>query len=126
MATPDYTQTELNLSCEDLIYLPDDIDKYTNLKILHCYDNKIIQLDNLPQNLKELYCQDNKITQLDNLPQNLEKLCCNLNKITKLNNLPNSLIDMECNYNPLQYDFKPTLANIRHYLANVSSITSIG
>ena len=68
------------------------------IKFLDCSHNKITQLDNLPPCLKELYCIDNKITQLDNLPQSLEIL--------------------NCSGNPLQYDFKPTLENIRSYVAS--------
>ena len=56
---------------------------------------------------------------MDNLPPNLEKLYCYNNKIAKLNNLPNRLEELKCNKNPLQYDFEPTLANIRNYLASI-------
>ena len=76
-------------------------------------------MDNLPQSLKDLGCSQNNITQLDNLPLNLEMLYCDSNQITKLNNLPQSLNTLTCSGNPLQYDFKPTLANIRNYLSSM-------
>jgi len=80
----DYNITKLNISNKGLTKLtklPDDIDKYTNLKILYCRENKITSLDNLPPTLKELYCYSNEITSLDNLPPTLEKLECNNNKL---------------------------------------------
>lgn len=51
----DYTVEELDLSDRELTKLPDDISKYTNLKILYCYYNKLTQLDNLPDSLEILY-----------------------------------------------------------------------
>ena len=53
---PDYTITELKISNKNLKKLPDDIDKYNNLEILRCSDNKITSLDNLPPNLEKLVC----------------------------------------------------------------------
>ena len=60
----------------------------------------------------------NYITNLDNLPLNIEILNCDHNKITKLNNLPQSLHTLCCFGNPLEYDFEPTLENIRSYIAS--------
>ena len=98
----DYNIKELYISSQELTELPDDIDKYTNLKELNCNYNKITSLDNLPPTLKVLYCWKNKITSLDNLPSKLEVLYG---------------VD-----NPLKYDFEPTLENIRNY--NASRILS--
>ncbi len=39
MEIPDYTITELNLFNKQLVNLPEDINKYTNLKKLVCYYN---------------------------------------------------------------------------------------
>jgi Leucine-rich repeat (LRR) protein len=66
MSIPDYTITELNLYDKDLIKLPNDIYKYTNLQKLDCSYNNISSLDNLPQNLQKLYYSNNNITSLDN------------------------------------------------------------
>ena len=138
----DYSQiTELDLSNRELTELP-DLSMYVNLvtlncsennltqlynlppnlKTLDCYWNKITQLDNLPHNLERLYCDRNKLTQLDNLPPNLEILSCGVNKILQLDNLPPNLKELICNINPLQYDFKPTLKNIRNYNAKGTKV----
>ena len=114
----DYSITELNISYQGLVNLPDDIDKYTNLKILDCSENKLTSLDNLPQTLKNLYCGYNEITSLDNLPPTLEILICVCNKITSLDNLPPSLEYLSCVNNPFTYNFKPSLENIRNYNAS--------
>ena len=41
------------------------------------------------------------------------------NNIKTLNNLPEGLIKLECYGNPLEYNFEPTLENIRNYLASM-------
>ena len=99
---PDYTITTLNISSNELTQLPNDIDKYTNLKTLNCSNNKLTQCDNLPKELENLVCNRNNITQLDNLPLSLKKLVC----------YKNSLI----------YDFEPTLENIKKYNASYVNI----
>ena len=119
METPDYSKTKLNICGKGLTELPADIHLYTHLEELFCDDNKLIDCDNLPQSLKELVCHNNKLTQLDNLPPNLEKLYCWYNQITKLNNLPQSLKVLSCDKNPLQYNFEPTLENIRSYITSI-------
>jgi Leucine-rich repeat (LRR) protein len=97
----DYNITILNISNKGLTKLPDDIDKYTNLKVLYCYNTKLTSLDNLPPTLKELYCYGNQITSLDNLPHNLEILYCNNNQITILDNLPPTLKELNCSCNQI-------------------------
>ena len=57
----DYTIIELDISSKRLTELPDDIDKYTNLKTLNCNNNKITSLDNLPLKLEVLYCNNNQL-----------------------------------------------------------------
>ena len=93
----DYSITKLYILDQKLIQLPSDIDKYTNLQELICYQNQLTSINNLPHNLQELYCSCNKLTSLDNLPLNLQKL--------------------NCGNNPLIYDFKPTLKKIKNYNA---------
>ena len=58
---PDYSITELDISCRGLTQLPDDIHKYTNLVKLNCSHNELTILDNLPLTLQELYCSDNPL-----------------------------------------------------------------
>ena len=111
----DYSITELNISDQGLVNLPDDIDKYTNIKILNCRNNNITSLDNLPPTLQWLFCSNNEITNLDNLPPTLQRLFCNENQITNLDNIPPTLQMLECDKNPLTYTFEPTLENIRNY-----------
>ena len=142
MAMPDYdyTQDQIDISYMKLYDLPSDLLLYTNLKklychfnylthfdsntlppsleILYCVGNTLTHLDNLPNGLIELNCSNNYLTHLDNLPPNLVELVCQFNKITKLNNLPQSLKELYYVGNPLEYDFKPTLENIRSYIAS--------
>ena len=44
----DYNITILDISDKELIELPDDIDKFTNLEKLDCYCNHLTSLNNLP------------------------------------------------------------------------------
>ena len=53
---------------------------------------------------------------------NLQKLNCSYNKITQLDNLPQGLKELYCCDNPLQYDFEPTLENIKKYNASNANI----
>ena len=89
--------TELDLSSEGLRKLP-DLSGYINLQKIDCRNNKLTSLDNLPSTLTELSCYKNQLTFLDNLPSPLTIL--------------------KCFVNPLQYNFEPTLKNIRAYNAN--------
>ncbi len=95
----DSSITELDLSSKNLSKLP-DLSIYPNLKKLKCSYNKLTKLDNLPSNLEELECYNNQLTSLDNLPSGLQELVC---------------LD-----NPFNYDFEPTLENIR--LWNLGSV----
>ena len=97
----DYTITNLNLSNKGFVELPDDIDKYTNLKKLKCIRNQITSLDNLPPTLIKLDCGFNKITSLDNLPSTLEELECSFNQIISLDNLPQNLKKLYCSFNQI-------------------------
>mgnify|MGYP003346258251 CR=1 FL=1 len=108
---------ELNICNKGLRECP-DLSRYTKIRKLDISSNKITNLDYLPSTLEELNCNYNKITQLDNLPCNLKELECNYNKIKHLDNLPLSLKELGCIDNPLEYNFKPTLENIRNYNAN--------
>ena len=91
----DYSNiTKLDLSNKGLTKLP-DLSLYTNLKKLNCSNNKITRLDNLPSTIITLYC--------------------GYNKLTSLNYLPLTLTELYCSNNRLQYDFKPTLENIRKH-----------
>ena len=117
----DYTINELIIPGHKLTKLPDDMHLYTNIKYISCYENKITNCDILPPNLENFYCGDNKIIQLDNLPHSLVYLFCFDNQITQLNNLPPTLEKLDCKKNPLQYEFYPSLQNIRKHIASLSN-----
>jgi Leucine-rich repeat (LRR) protein len=72
----------------------------------------------LPDTLTTLLCTNNEITLLDNLPPMLTHLYCSGNEIVSLDNLPITITRFYCDDNPLEYNFEPTLENIRHYVAN--------
>ena len=85
--------TKLDISNRRLDKLPNNINKYTNLKILNCSDNQITSLDNLPNGQLAGY-EDKPL----GLPPNLE--------------------DLNCYDNQLKYHFRATLDNIRNYNAS--------
>ena len=121
---PDYTITVLDISQHGLTELPDDIDKFTNLKTLNCGYNQITSLDNLPPNLKELYCYNNQITSLDNLPPTLKIINCSHNKITSLDNVLPILEILNCNNNKLSsLDNLPSTFKVLY--CNNNEITSL-
>ena len=79
------------LDCSDNQITSLNLKFLNSLEKLECYNNKIIQLYNLPDSLKYLDCCINQITQLENLPIGLEYLSCYYNKI-KNHNYPKSLV----------------------------------
>lgn len=90
--------TLLNISCQDLTELPEDLNEYTSLTTLICCHNSLATLDDnlLPPTLKKLFCVGNEIRYLDNLPQGLEELNCSKNEITSLDHLPQGLLKLKC------------------------------
>ena len=112
--------TTLNISGKNLTELPSWINECKKLKKLHCNDNQITLLNNLPQTLEYLDCSNNQITQLDNLPELLDQLKCPGNQITQLDNLPEKVNYVLCIQNPLKYEFEPTIKNIRNYINEIN------
>ena len=94
---------------------PEDYETLTRLGITNKYLTELPFWINQCHKLQVLVCTGNHTTQLNNLPPKLETLICRWNKITQLNNLPLTLEILKCSNNPLEYNFKPTLENIRHY-----------
>jgi len=92
--------TELNLSYKNLTVLP-DLSLYVNLQTLHCHNNQLTSLDNLPPNLQKLNCSNNQLIFLENLPSNLQALHCHNNQLTSLDNLPPNLQELRCDHNQL-------------------------
>jgi Leucine-rich repeat (LRR) protein len=101
-------------------YLP-SLERFKNLKILHCSgneieflpklpdtlielvcpNNKLIGLPQLPNTLKFLDCSNNLLTELPILPNTLKHLYCHINKLTELPKLPNTLNTLECSNNQI-------------------------
>jgi Leucine-rich repeat (LRR) protein len=81
-------------------YLP-SLERFKNLKILHCSGNEIEFLPKLPDTLIELICPNNKLIGLPQLPDTLKFLDCSNNELTKLPQLPNTLKSLDCSYNLL-------------------------
>jgi Leucine-rich repeat (LRR) protein len=73
-----------------------------NILFLHCNNNEITQLPELPNNIKLLNCNNNEITQLPELPNNIKFLNCSKNKLTTLPKLPDDLTTFRCQGN--EYD----------------------
>ena len=74
-------------------------------------DYSITELDISNKGLTKLPNDIHKYT-------NLQILYYSSNKLTSLDNLPPNLQELYCSSNPLQYDFKPSLENIRKYNAS--------
>jgi Leucine-rich repeat (LRR) protein len=113
--------TVLKISGERLTELPDDIDKYTNLKELDCSNNQITSLNNLPPSLEILYCNHNQLVELPPLvsegkPPNLQMLDCDDNQLTSLPPLPSTLEYLNCDNNPIQYPPADVLKESTKYI----------
>jgi hypothetical protein len=88
------------------------------LEELNCNSNQeLLTLDNLPQKLKKLDCNNCWIKNLNNLPDSIEELYCHNNHITSFAKLPANLRRLSCVSNPLEYDFIPTIRNIKIFIS---------
>ena len=82
--------TELDISEQNITYLPDSIGKLTNLQTLNCWNNKLTVLpDSIGKltNLQTLYCGCNQLSSLPDSIANLTKLqnlYCGGNQLTSL------------------------------------------
>jgi Leucine-rich repeat (LRR) protein len=63
-----------------------------DLKILHCFNNKLTNIPESLINLQELSCWHNKLTNIPESLINLQELYCWHNKLT---NIPESLINLQ-------------------------------
>ncbi len=78
------------------------IEYFTALTELHCSDNNLTELPDLPAGLTGLDCSYNNLTALPvSLPANLTELDCSSNNLTVLPDLPDSLTRLSCAYNNL-------------------------
>ncbi len=74
---------------------------FTSLVSLHCENNGLSTLPQLPSTLKELYCNSNQLTDLPVLTNSLTILDCSSNQLTNLPALPASLKNLACSKNKL-------------------------
>jgi len=104
---PDYTVTELDLSNRKLTH------------ILHCYNNQLISLDNLPPNLQTLHCSNNQLTRLDFRGSDNDRLESAFD--TSLDILPLTLQELHCRKNPIyttcrqMYGFELSIKTMKQY-----------
>ena len=83
--------TILNLSNKNLTKIPENLDKFKNLKTLYLNNNQIRKIENLNNliKLESLYLNDNKIYEIENLDSliNLNLLNLEKNSISKIKGL---------------------------------------
>jgi len=90
----------LDISNQKLTKLP-DLSIYPKLRILHCSNNLLTSIDNLPRYIKYIYCSNNKIECINNLPAKLEGLFCTNNKIRYIKYFPLYMSRIFCGKNLL-------------------------
>ncbi|AYQ33907.1 leucine-rich repeat domain-containing protein [Runella sp. SP2] len=122
LLAPAKALTELNVSFSNISDLS-GIEGFTALHWLNCGNNKITNINMLPNNLQVFYCYSNQLTALPtlpekletlncssnyllnnsfvNLPANLKKLFCWSNRISSLPSLPTTLKSLWCSFNPI-------------------------
>jgi hypothetical protein len=96
----------IDVNSRQLNYLP-DLNRFKNLKILYCNNNRLVNLPPLNSNLKTLYCDNNLLTFLPPLNANLQKLYCYNNQLTCLPSLNENLLQLYCYNN--RFTFLPSL-----------------
>ena len=91
---------KLNCSKNHINYI--DLTELYGLLILHCENNELTELENIPEIIQEIYCDYNNISRLDldNL-DSLKILHCSHNKIMIMQNLPAQLVDLKMDNNPM-------------------------
>lgn len=81
----------------------DGIDKFVNLKILDCSNNKLVYLENFENsNIEEIYCSNNKIKSLYGLQKSkLKYLHCNNNQLESLEFINSDIQHIFCENNQI-------------------------
>ena len=93
---------KINIRNRNLTYIP-SLERFKNLKILHCNINKLTSLPPLNEKLERLYCGYNQLTSLPPLNENLQELHCGNNQLTYLPQLNENLKELYCANNKLNY-----------------------
>jgi hypothetical protein len=78
-----------------------DLTRFKHLRVIHCSNNRLTSIDNLPDNIEFIFCSNNRITCINNLPFWLSGLFCNNNRIQYIKELPPYLLRLFCNKNQL-------------------------
>lgn len=65
---------EINVNDKGLTYIPASIIRFTKLQILHCENNQLTELPQLPDSLEQLHCDNNLLIQLSPLDSNGNQL----------------------------------------------------
>lgn len=121
---------QINVSSTNLNYKEihnlQGIEYFTNLEVLDCCHNKLINLD-LSKNtsLKTLNCETNKLSSLD-ISNNaaLKTLNCSYNLLTKLDISKNIyLVELKCNYNELTNINISTNLNLEELYCSSNQLT---
>lgn len=97
-----------------------------NLRLFHCFDNKLTSLPQLPPKLDALICSSNKLTYLPDLPSTLKILKCGNNNLTKLPSLIklNLLTELQCSENQL-FELPILPMSLKYLFCNFNNLISI-
>lgn len=76
--------------------------KLPQIRLFHCTNNLLKNIDNLPNTLQELNLDGNELAEIDiSILDNLKNLFLNHNRLTKLDNFPESLEELHVSFNQL-------------------------
>lgn len=114
---------EIYVPNRGLTHLP-SLKRFTNLKTLVCYNNRLTSLPELNESLQYLLCDYNELTSLPKLNANLLELHCNLNELTSLPELNENLQYLCCDFNELT-DLPKLNENLIHLVCNNNKLTSL-
>jgi len=101
----------------NLFNIPDTV------KILHCSEHMIEQLDNLPKEIEEINVSNNNIKQFDcNELIGLTSLNISNNEVNKLSNLPESILFLNVENNQLKELDLETTQKLKHLICSNNPI----
>ena len=128
----DVNTITLDLSYQQLDYIPKEINQLTNLQGLHLNHNQITKIQNLGNliNLRDIHLYNNPITKIQNLDNltNLQYLSLSDSQITQIQNLDNLTNLQElvlCNNKITQIQNLDNLINLQNLYLNDNQIIKI-
>jgi len=111
------------LNKRNLTFIP-SLERFKNLRVLNCSNNKLRFLPSLNENLRVLNCSNNLLSSLPSLNEKLERLDCEYNELSSLPCLNENLRELNCEYNQLR--FLPSLnENLRVLICNNNQLRSL-